>query len=277
VSGIWFPQQSGAGMNMPRPIVITPYFKEDPALLKRCIASVRNQTTPTEHLLVADGYPQEWIDAESVRHLRLDRSHGDYGNTPRGIGALLATSESYPAIVFLDADNWLEPEHIQLCLHVAASSPGTDFVITRRNFRRPDGSIMPIQEEPSARFVDTNCYAFFPGSYHVLPVWAMMPQKLSPVGDRVFWVSLNGRGLSGVAITDRATVNYQCLWETFYRALGEQPPAGGVPVIDATSIFQWWSGLDPRQQEIVWRLTAAPMNDVVASVSASTARVVPPQ
>jgi hypothetical protein len=93
----------------------------------------------------------------------------------------------------------------------------------------------------------------------------------------VFWVSLNGRGLSGVAITDRATVNYQCLWETFYRALGEQPPANGSPVIDATSIFKWWAGLDPRQQEIVSRLTAAPMNDVIASVSASTARVVPPK
>ena len=80
-------------MDTTRPIVITPYYKEDPALLRRCMDSVRAQTVPTEHFLVADGYPQDWIDAEPVRHLKLDRSHRDYGNTPRGVAALLATSE----------------------------------------------------------------------------------------------------------------------------------------------------------------------------------------
>ena len=134
-------------MDMARPIVITAYYKEDPALLKRCMASVRGQKVPTEHLLVADGHPQPWIDSEPVRHLRLDRAHADYGNTPRGIGALLAVSEQYPAIMMLDADNWIEPQHVEICLRAAASSPGTDFVIARRLFRRPDGSIMPIPDE----------------------------------------------------------------------------------------------------------------------------------
>ena len=55
-----------------RPMVITPYYKEDPALLRRCMKSVREQTTPTEHMLVADGHPQDWIDAEPVRHLAAD-------------------------------------------------------------------------------------------------------------------------------------------------------------------------------------------------------------
>ena len=152
-------------MDTTRPIVITPYYKEDPALLRRCMDSVRAQTVPTEHFLVADGHPQDWIDLEPVRHLKLDRSHRDYGNTPRGVAALLASSEGYPAIMMLDADNWLEPEHVELCLRAAASRPGTDFVVVRRHFRRPDGSIMPIEEEPTARFTDTNCFAFFPGSY----------------------------------------------------------------------------------------------------------------
>ena len=49
------------------------------------MASVRRQTVPTEHLLVADGHPQDWLESESVRHLRLDRSHGDFGNTPQEI------------------------------------------------------------------------------------------------------------------------------------------------------------------------------------------------
>jgi hypothetical protein len=261
-------------MNTSRPIVITPYYKEDPALLRRCMDSVRTQTVPTEHFLVADGYPQDWIDSEPVRHLRLDRAHADYGNTPRGIAALLATAEGYPAIMMLDADNWLEPEHVQLCLRVAADSPGTDFVVAKRNFRRPDGSIMPIEEQAAANFIDTNCFAFFPGSYQALPVWALMPQQMSCVGDRVFSVSLHQRGLAGVAITNRATVNYQCLWESFYRALGEPPPEKVSPNIDAAPLFEWWRGLGERDREILWRLTGVSMDAVAAAVAASTARLI---
>jgi len=52
------------GMDTKRPIVITPYYKEDPALLRRCMDSVRAQTVPAEHFLVADGHPQDWIDSE---------------------------------------------------------------------------------------------------------------------------------------------------------------------------------------------------------------------
>ncbi|HTC51133.1 MAG TPA: glycosyltransferase family A protein [Steroidobacteraceae bacterium] len=261
-------------MDTSRPIVITPYYKEDPAVLRRCIDSVRQQTVATEHFLVADGHPQDWLDAEPVRHLKLDRSHGDYGNTPRGIAALLATAEGYPAIMMLDADNWLEPEHVELCQRVAAESPGTDFVVAKRNFCRPDGSIMPIAEQPTAGFIDTNCFAFFPGSYQALPVWALMPKQMSAVGDRVFSVSLQGRGLSGIAITNKATVNYQCMWESFYRAIGEQPPEKLSPTIDATPLFEWWRNLGARDREVLWRLTGVSMDDVVAAVGTSTARVI---
>jgi hypothetical protein len=264
-------------MDTSRPIVITPYYKEDPALLRRCIDSVRGQAVPTEHFLVADGHPQDWLDSEPVRHLKLDRSHGDYGNTPRGIASMLACSEGYPAIMMLDADNWLEPEHVELCLRAAASAPGTDFVVARRNFRRPDGSLLPIEEEPTSRFIDTNCFAFFPGSYQALPLWALMPQKLSPVGDRVFSVALHGRGLSGLAITDRATVNYQCMWESFYHGVGETPPPGAVVSIDSSSMFEWWRGLGPRDKEIVWRLTGVSMEEVAAAVQTATARRVQPK
>jgi hypothetical protein len=262
-------------VNTSRPIVITPYYKEDPALLRRCMDSVRRQTVPAEHLMVADGHPQDWIDAEPVRHLKLDRSHGDYGNTPRGVAALLASSEGYSAIMMLDADNWLEPEHVELCLRAAAATPGTDFVVVRRNFRRPDGSVMPIDEEPTARFVDTNCFAFFPGSYQVLPIWALMPQQMSCVGDRVFSVALHGRALTGVAITDRATVNYQCMWKSFYLGIGEQPPPGAVDNIDPRSMFDWWRALNPREQEILRRWTGASMDEVAVAVATSTARLAP--
>src|SRR5574337_2079445 len=103
--------------------VVTPYFKEPAATLARCIDSVRKQHADREigeiaHILVADGHPQHWIDDLSVRHLKLDRAHGDFGNTPRSIGAQLAASEGYDAIAFLDADNWLDPDHVAACVAV---------------------------------------------------------------------------------------------------------------------------------------------------------------
>lgn len=238
-------------MNTSRPIVITPYYKEEPALLRRCMDSVRNQTVATVHLLVADGHPQDWIDSQAVRHLRLDRSHGDYGNTPRGVAAILAASEGFAPIIMLDADNWLEPQHVEVCLR--AAGPETDFVVARSLLRRPDGSILPIPTQPPAEHVDTSCFAFFPGSYHALATWALMPQQMSPLGDRIFWAALRARELSGVAIENPATVNYHCIWESFYRALAEAPPPGAKPNIDATPIYQWWQALTPREREIATR------------------------
>jgi glycosyltransferase involved in cell wall biosynthesis len=238
-------------MNTSRPIVITPYYKEEPVLLRRCMDSVRKQSVATVHLLVADGHPQDWIDSEAVRHLRLDRSHGDFGNTPRGVAAILAASEGFAPIMMLDADNWLEPQHVEVCLR--AAGPETDFVVARSLLRRPDGSILPIPSQPSAEHVDTSCFAFFPGSYHLLAIWALMPQQMSPLGDRIFWSALRARGLSGVAVETPATVNYHCLWEVYYRYLGETPPPGAKPNIDSAPMYQWWHALTPREREIATR------------------------
>src|SRR6201999_1383528 len=117
-------------------------------------------------------------------------------------------------------------------------------------------------------------FAFFPGSYQVLPVWALMPQQMSGVGDRVFSVAMHGRGLSGIAITDRATVNYQCMWASFYHGIGETPPPGAVQNINSTGLFEWWRGLNAREQEILWRLTGVKVDEVAAAVTTSTARLV---
>jgi hypothetical protein len=54
--------------------------------------SAAHQTINVDHIVVADGFAQQWIDDEPVRHIKLDRCYDDYGNTPRGLGALLAIS-----------------------------------------------------------------------------------------------------------------------------------------------------------------------------------------
>ncbi|WP_063058623.1 hypothetical protein [Nocardia sienata] len=48
-------------------VIVTPYFPGSPELLQRCIDSVVAQTVETEHILVADGTAQDWIDETNGR------------------------------------------------------------------------------------------------------------------------------------------------------------------------------------------------------------------
>jgi glycosyltransferase involved in cell wall biosynthesis len=240
--------------------VITPYHREERGMLKRCIDSVERQTVAADHFLVADGFPQDWIDGERVRHLRLDRAHGDNGNTPRGVGALLAAGERYDGIALLDADNWLEPDHVEVCLAAARSTNRglCDLVIARRNFLRPDETIMAVKDEGIDVHVDTSCFFFLRGSYHTLPIWALMPKKASPVCDRVFYQAIRQRRLI-VAVTRRPTVNFHCRYESPYRALGEQPPPDAKPNASGRAFVDWLGTLSDRDLEIESRLAGGPL------------------
>jgi len=240
--------------------VVTPYHREAPDMLQRCLDSVKRQTVAADHVVVADGFPQGWIDGEPVRHLRLDRAHGDNGNTPRGVGALLAAAERYEAIALLDADNWLEPEHVETCLAAArAASRGIcDFVIARRTFRRPDNTVMAVTEESIDTHVDTSCFFFLTGSYHTLAIWALMPKKASPVCDRVFYQAIRQRRLIA-AVTPRPTVNFYCRYESAYRALGEKPPLDAKPNASGRAFVDWLATLSDRELEIEGRLAGGPL------------------
>lgn len=242
-------------LNM-RYAIVTPYYKEPRDTLERCMRSVRNQTVQTDHILVADGYPQDWIDTSGVRHLRLDRAHGDFGNTPRGMGAMMAIAEQYDGIGLLDADNWLESEHVATCVatfNAASAQNPVDYVVAKRYLRRLDETIMPINDEPIEQHVDTNCFFFFPGSYPLVPHFGLMPKELSPIGDRIFYQAMRSRGLR-FAVNAQHTVNYQCMWESVYLSLGEQPPHGAKPNIDGAVVQAWINSRSPSEQILAQRL-----------------------
>lgn len=248
-------------MRTRRCIVVTPYYKEDPSTLERCIRSVANQSVGTEHLLVADGNPQDWIDREAVRHLRLDCSHADHGNTPRGVGALLAAAEGFEAIALLDADNWVDPNHMEVCMNAAAKAGGKcDFVIARRRFCRQDGSVLPVQDEPVSEHVDTNCFVFLPGSYHLLSFWALMPKPLSMAGDRFFWAGVRARGLVGALVTQDVTVNYSTMWAGEYLKSGETPPDGAKTVADFEPMRAWLRSLSRQERVLASRLAGVSLS-----------------
>lgn len=238
-----------------RVAVITPYYKEPREWLQRCIDSVRAQTHACDHLLVADGHPQDWVDATGVRHLRLDRPHADYGNTPRSIGAQLAVAEGYDAVAFLDADNWYAPDHVASCVAVAESS-GADVVASGRQFVREDASVIPFatREDTSGEHVDTNCLFLLFGAFHTLPRWLLMPKPMSMLGDRYVLQSMRDEGLKEARST-APTVNYLCGWADVYRAVGEAPPAFAKEGIPLARLGQWLRRLSAEDFEQVYRLS----------------------
>ena len=233
---------------------MTPYYKETREYLERCIASVKRQTVRADHILVSDGFPQDWIDQANVRHLRLDRAHHDYGNTPRALGGLMAVAGGYDGIGLLDADCWLEPDHLERCLE-CAERVGVErcgFVAASRTLRRPDESVIDVPDEPSGAHVDTSCFLLLPPSFDTLPVWILMPREVSAVCDRVFYLALRSRNLIP-AFSTKKTVNFTYTYAPLYRSLGEAPPEPIKENPDHAAISTWIDTLQPDRLEAVNR------------------------
>jgi hypothetical protein len=241
--------------------VISAYYKEERKLLERCLNSVAHQTIKCDHFFISDGHPQEWLKDSDVRHIELGKSHDDYGNTPRGIGAQIAISEGYEAICFLDSDNWFDSNHVQHCLESALSKyPNIlecDYVIAKRKLVRPDLTIMNIEEEHG--LVDTNCFFFLPGSYYLIPFWNLMPKEFSNIGDRIFNQKLISTSLR-FSENSIKTVNYLNLWASTYQALGEIPPIDAKSNVNGNWGFEVFKNKTDIEKIITQRLLGLSIN-----------------
>lgn len=229
--------------------VVTPYYREPRETLERCIASVTGQTVQADHFVIADGFPQDWLDRAVARHVRLPRAHDDYGNAARGFGALLAVAAGYEGIGFLDADNWYDPEHVERCTATGGALPQpADAVIAAMRLVRPDGTLLPAAVE--ANHIDTSCYWFCEGAYPLLHYWMTMPREVAGIGDRVFAKMIRERRLFLRQLA-KPTVNYCCMWESLYRSVGEEPPPGAKPNIDSGTILAWYRALpEPERRRV---------------------------
>lgn len=229
-----------------RVAIVTPYWNEPRPLLEACIASVAAQTVAADHLLIADGAPQDWLDGAAVRHIRLDRNHADYGNVARSIGALLAAGEGYDAVAFLDADNRIDADHVALCLAAARATAAVTaaVVVARRRFELPDGTRVPVADE--AGVIDTNCLFLLPGAFPVIARWALIPPPLAAIGDRAFHAALIAAGCAMVT-TERPSVTYVTRWAKHYAALGRPIPPDAHS-LDLVAITDWLAGLSSEER-----------------------------
>lgn len=252
-----------------RVAIVTPYFKEPRDWLERCMSSVREQSHACDHLMVSDGHAQDWLDRGDIRHVKLDRSHADYGNTPRSIGAQLAVSEGYDAIAFLDADNWYEPDHVARCVDVA-SRTNADVVAAKRHWVRADGSRMQVRmgEDEDGSHVDTNCLFLLFGAFHTVPRWSLSPKPMAMWCDRFYLASLRQEGLQEAAV-EVPTVNYLCTWAAIYRAAGETPPPFAKEPLSADGLRKWIQGMQPGDLAHVRRLSGCDLKTYFSHLRAA--------
>ena len=229
-----------------RVAVITPYYNAREDWLAQCHESVRAQTHPSTHILVADGTPESYVDGWEAQHIVLKKNHADYGDTPRAVGTVSAIGQGFDAIAYLDADNWYAPEHIESLVKLHDKT-GAAVCTSSRNFHRLDGSLMGLCPfSDGETFVDTSCLFLTRKAFRVAWRWALIPHDLHAIDDRVMWHFVLSAKLTR-AHTGRPTMAYRTAFKADYRAFGEHPPPGAkgnAPVVAALQSLRQRGGPD---------------------------------
>lgn len=223
---------------MPKIAVITPYYKEDIELLRQCHHSVLRQNVGADHFFVADGFPNAELNSWNVKHIILPQAHGDYGDTPRGIGSVLAKAEGYDFIAYLDADNWYHDGHLA-SLQALQAETNADICTAFRTFHKDNGEPLNITEGDEINFghVDTSCYLLSKTAFDAVNIWLDMPKNLHDIGDRVFFAGVVHKKYR-IAGTKNHSVAYRTQFKVHYLAAGLTPPPDAKENISNKS-FEW--------------------------------------
>ena len=167
-----------------RVMVITPTTGKD--TVWKAIESVADQTIPVEHFLVADGegvwdkliedcsdYPQKVFDAwmrDGLTVIPLPENVGGDGWYGHRVYAAMPLMVNADYILFLDEDNWFEPNHVETMINKIKSKDLMWSYSLRRICNEAGEYICDDDCESLGRyptfydhllnFVDTNCYCF---------------------------------------------------------------------------------------------------------------------
>ena len=210
--------------------VVTPYYKESTEVLKRCYDSVKAQTHPdVVHVMISDGFPNSEVDNWDVVHVKIPPC-GDYGDTPRAIGALIASNLGADGITLLDADNYFYSDHIETLLGHQRTS-GAQVVTGTRMLVRMDGTQMGVDKESDGNaFNDTNCYLVMRPAFAAFSSWGYKDPRAGITGDRVFWETIKAAGFSRVHCLTPTTY-YVTSFAFHYNVNGEVPPPNSKVIV----------------------------------------------
>ncbi|MFZ4553937.1 MAG: tetratricopeptide repeat protein [Burkholderiales bacterium] len=228
--------------------VVTAYYNEPYDILKRCIDSVAAQTVPVNHYVVCDGEGlAELRGRDDIRHVALGVKHGDFGDTPRGMGAAMALREGSDALAFLDADNVFAANHLELLL---SSLEGTDaeVAVATRYFMREDGTTLNPRVDDGDH-VDTSSFLLTGSAVELGRIWLEVPKQMSCIGDKAFWKAVTKKA----KIAPRCalpTLGYTTLWPLHYKQMGEAPPVKNARFIRnlVQDMNAWIKELTPAEK-----------------------------
>lgn len=209
--------------------MITPYFKETIDCLKRCHFSVKYQTYPdVTHIMVADGNSSPLVESWKGEHISLPESHTDAGATPRAIAAISAFSRGYDVVGFIDADNWLDNDHVEVMLKTLKESDNDGVIATRRIMHKEDSRELYVDrvESNGDNMVDTNCMFLTRKSLNLMTYWVTEPGK-ELISDRHFWGAVKHFDFR-IARSLKPTVNYVTKWAWHYEYAGVEIPPDSV-------------------------------------------------
>ena len=192
-------------------LIITPAFLEDENILKRNILSVKNQNFNKDycHSVIFDGvdrleiFKKQYANIKNLFFFQVKNNHDDYGDYIRRLGTKICLSRGFNAISYLDADNYIEENHLKQIYDIHKNKK-KNIVISRRRLLSDSENVI----ETSSDFYDTNTITLFNDCIQIGLKWGKYPRELSLLGDRIIshYINLNYR--SNVVKTDDVTINY---------------------------------------------------------------------
>lgn len=206
--------------------VVTPYHSDDYRYIGQCRSSVINQTVSVDHIVVCDGCCEPANVTPFDRAILLNNRYNDFGNFPRGFGALIAYDLGYDVISFLDADNFFHPKHIERALELGISTKNTSVCASGRVIVSEHGELIGRCEVSNGiKFADTSTITIFNPVKELLAYWLTIRSEHAAVGDRIFFDHVRRLNLA-VHWTGQHTVAYRARSASFYRQLGLTPVKG---------------------------------------------------
>ncbi len=207
--------------------VVTPYFETPLDWVIQAHDSVKAQTISAVHVLVCDGSEPAQIPSFNGTHILLGRNYQDYGNTPRLIGCYNAITQGADAIAFLDADNWYQPDHLEVLRDYALAN-NLDACSSGRTLNRLDGSFLARCPVVNGRpYIDTSCLLVMKSAFSHMISWTLSTQQAAAVIDQEVWKHMMNRG-ARLGFVDRPSVCYRTRHASHYRLAGEVPPSDAI-------------------------------------------------